>query len=247
MIKGLAGPLLLFAVLDAFFEDPDRSEERMVDGRDLDDQRDDRRRHRPDALEHDPSGPILPPDRLADLDRRGRAEFGKIDPPGRPGPVDRLRQGSGRVPVPTSLFKPLVENSIISIVILAVLGGMALRKVKNDQIREGSTGYRAIEDGISAVYRSIEIILGWAVELDAAGGLRCRGEDRRPLRLPVVPGAVGVRRGRRARPGDPGPEWSIRRGSSWSPGCRSAEFWAGAREAVVYAHRDGEQPGDAFP
>ncbi len=165
MIKGLAGPLLLFAVLDAFLRTKieTRSAGLMVAISAI------------NAAIAIGVGLTLSntihPGRYFQLDNLSngsvaRAEFDKIKmrsavPAERS--IDFVKDLVSFLP--TSLLKPIVENAIITIVILAVLGGLALRRVKNEQIERGSTGYQSIENGIATVYRSIEIILGWAVSL----------------------------------------------------------------------------------
>ena len=67
--------------------------------------------------------------------------------------------------VPTSLIKPIVDNSVISIVLVAIVLGLALRRVKAEQITREETSYLAIEYAISSIYRAIEIVLSWAVQL----------------------------------------------------------------------------------
>ncbi len=164
MIKGLAGPLLLFAVLDAFLRTrvEARSAGVMVGisainatiaiaiGLMLSNTIQARTVVRPRRL-----------DRLRAWRRRSSKEDPSRSRPGRS--IDFVKDLVGFLP--TSLFRPLVDNSIITIVILAVLGGVALRRVKNKQIELGETGYKAIEDGIASVYQAIEVILGWAVGL----------------------------------------------------------------------------------
>ena len=163
MIKGLAGPLLLFAVLDAFLRTrvEARSAWVMV------------------AISLTNAAiaiaigltisNTIQPGRWFDLagstaSTAARAEFGKMTRQLEPGRSINFVKDLVSF-LPTSLFKPLVDNAIITIVILAVLGGAALRRVKTEQIANGETGYRAIEDGIAATYRAIEVILGWAVSL----------------------------------------------------------------------------------
>ena len=51
--------------------------------------------------------------------------------------------------IPTNLIDPFRTTSIFSIVILAVLGGMALRRLKDEQIAAGKEAYRAIEDVVA--------------------------------------------------------------------------------------------------
>ena len=163
MIKGLAGPLLLFAVLDAFLRTrvQARSAGLMI------------------AISLTNAAiaiaigltlsNVLHPGRSFNLagssaSKVAQSEFGKTTQQVAPGrTIEFVKDLVGFLP--TSLFKPLVDNEIITIVILAVLGGAALRRVKTEQIERGATGYRAIEKGIEAIYRAIEVILGWVIGL----------------------------------------------------------------------------------
>jgi Na+/H+-dicarboxylate symporter len=163
MIKGLAGPLLLFAVLDAFLRTRVEAKSAgMMVGISL------INATIAIAIGLTISNTIQP-GRWFDLAGStasgvAKAEFGKMTRQVDPGrSIDFVKDLVNFLP--TSLFKPLVDNAIISIVILAVLGGAALRRVKTKQIELGETGYKAIEDGIAATYQAIEVILGWAVAL----------------------------------------------------------------------------------
>ena len=62
-------------------------------------------------------------------------------------------------------MRPFVENAILSIVLIAVLVGLALRRVKTEQMRGGEHDYQIVERTISTVYRAIEIALTWVVAL----------------------------------------------------------------------------------
>ncbi|WP_435007459.1 dicarboxylate/amino acid:cation symporter [Tundrisphaera lichenicola] len=163
MIKGLAGPLLLFAILDAFLRTsvPGRGARLMVGislinatiaiviGL---------------TLSH-----VFQPGRSFDLSgstasSTAQTEFrsmSKYVAPDRT--IDFFKDLIGLLP--TSILRPIVENSILSMVILAVLGGVALRKVKLEQLARGESGFRPLEDSISTIYRSIEVILSWVIAL----------------------------------------------------------------------------------
>jgi Na+/H+-dicarboxylate symporter len=67
--------------------------------------------------------------------------------------------------IPTNLVEPFRTNAIVSIVMLAVLGGLALRRLKDEQISEGKHSYRAIEDFVSGGRRALELMVGWIVAL----------------------------------------------------------------------------------
>jgi Na+/H+-dicarboxylate symporter len=163
MIKGLAGPLLLFAVLDAFLRTSIQAKSAgamiaisltnaaiaIAVGLALS-----------NTLQPGTSLKVVDETSLSkatvDLDRAGKG----VDKSRTIKFVDDLV-----ALVPTSLFKPIVDNAVISIVIVAILVGSALRKVKTDEIARGESGYLAVEGAINTIYKAIETILGWAVQL----------------------------------------------------------------------------------
>ncbi len=67
--------------------------------------------------------------------------------------------------VPTNVLQPFLENSILHIVIMTVLAGAALRVVKNHQVRQGETAYRAVEDLVTTCYKAVELMLSWVILL----------------------------------------------------------------------------------
>lgn len=67
--------------------------------------------------------------------------------------------------VPESLLTPFVENAVLTIVVVAVLVGAGLRRVRREQQEAGVEGYRAVEDAIDALLRVMEIVLGWVIRL----------------------------------------------------------------------------------
>ncbi len=67
--------------------------------------------------------------------------------------------------LPNNIVDPFRTNSIIPVVVLAVMGGLALRRHKDEQIATGGLGYRVIEDSVAAILRSLELLLGWVVAL----------------------------------------------------------------------------------
>ncbi len=156
IIKGLAGPLLFFAVVEAFLKTrvEARSAARMVGisavnaclalviGLTISN--------------------VLRPGRFVEMDfgapSRGSAgvlqgvESRKID-----FVADLIGF------LPTNVIQPFVENSILSIVFLAVLAGAALRRVKDRQIEAGVDDYLGVERGVGTIYRAIEVALGWVI------------------------------------------------------------------------------------
>lgn len=77
--------------------------------------------------------------------------------------VDFLKTFIGYVP--TDFVSPFADNVIITVVFLALMVGLGLRAVRTEQIAAGETAFRAIEDGVTTLLRTMELILGWAVKL----------------------------------------------------------------------------------
>ena len=65
--------------------------------------------------------------------------------------------------LPRNIVKPFLDNAIITIVILAVLSGAALRRVKTEQIHAGHDDYRVIEAGVATLFRATEVVLSWVI------------------------------------------------------------------------------------
>jgi Na+/H+-dicarboxylate symporter len=155
-IKGLAGPLLFLAVVDAFLK---TSVEGRAAGRMI-------RISAINAMFALAIGLLLsnllrPGDYLNLTETRAIA--GSATGGFEPRKINFLGDLIGFVP--TNAIQPFVENSILSIVILAVLAGAALRAVKNEQIKAGADDYLSIERMVATLYRSVEIALGWIIRL----------------------------------------------------------------------------------
>ena len=63
--------------------------------------------------------------------------------------------------IPTSFVQPFAENSIITLVLVALLIGFGLRKVRDD----GEEETHIIENAVGTIYKILEVILGWIVHL----------------------------------------------------------------------------------
>lgn len=66
--------------------------------------------------------------------------------------------------VPESLLDPLLKNNVISLVLLAILVGAALRKVKDRGDPEHQEGMRTLESLVSAGYQVMLQLLEWVVQ-----------------------------------------------------------------------------------
>ena len=76
--------------------------------------------------------------------------------------LDPLKNVEGYVP--ESLVDPFAKNSIITIVLLGLLGGAALRRVREKQRLEGLDSIVVVERFIEAVYHLLIQMLEWVVQ-----------------------------------------------------------------------------------
>ena len=123
---------------------------------------------------------------------------------------------------------------MISIVIVAILLGTALRRAKSEQIGRGESSYLAVESGVVTTFRAIEIILSWAIQLVplAVFGVVARTVGRygfEPFKGLVVYLAVGML-GLGIQVAVVYQLWI-----KFVARMPLRRFWAGAHEAVVYA------------
>jgi DAACS family dicarboxylate/amino acid:cation (Na+ or H+) symporter len=65
--------------------------------------------------------------------------------------------------IPGNVVQPFAENLILSVVLLALLLGFALRAVRRESAV--ASGARAIEDAVAALLRVLEVVLGWVIRL----------------------------------------------------------------------------------
>ncbi len=70
--------------------------------------------------------------------------------------------------IPSSLVTPFAENLIISIVLIALLLGFALRHVKREREAEGKS-FAAVEELVATLLRVTEIALGYVIKLIPLG------------------------------------------------------------------------------
>ncbi len=76
--------------------------------------------------------------------------------------LDPLRNIDGYVPA--SLLDPFTKNSVISVVLLSLFAGAALRKVRRRQHLEGETSVATIERFVAAAYEVLVVMLSWVVQ-----------------------------------------------------------------------------------
>jgi DAACS family dicarboxylate/amino acid:cation (Na+ or H+) symporter len=67
--------------------------------------------------------------------------------------------------IPTNVIKPLYDDNVIAVIILALTFGAALRRVREQQIAEGKTGYRTVEAGVATAFAAIMVALHWIIQL----------------------------------------------------------------------------------
>ena len=160
LLKALAGPLILFAILDAFVRIgvTGRRFARLVlicllnvsvaltIGLVL------LNTMRPGLAWRDNLG------RLSAAAEASRAGGKPKPPPARLTPMELVATY-----VPETLVEPLAKNNVLSIVILGILGGAALRRVRDRQLAEGRTSILPVEKFIEGGYEIIVQMLHWVV------------------------------------------------------------------------------------
>jgi Na+/H+-dicarboxylate symporter len=67
--------------------------------------------------------------------------------------------------IPDSIVAPFQENRIISIVLLAILAGAGLRTIREQRRAAGSPGFDAIEQFVEIAYQVSMQMLSWLVEI----------------------------------------------------------------------------------
>jgi Na+/H+-dicarboxylate symporter len=151
LVKLFAVPLLLFAILDAFFKTDiaGRAAGRMVA-----------------ITSFNTAIALLIGLGLSNWLKPGRhMTLPALAPSAAapPGKIEFLKTLSGYIP--SNFVDPFRENLVITIILLSVAIGLALRAVKREQVSRGEFGYRAIEDLVATAFRSTEILLAWVIRL----------------------------------------------------------------------------------
>lgn len=65
--------------------------------------------------------------------------------------------------VPSTLLRPFFYNNVITIVLLALLSGLAFRRVKDKQLKEGQKSFQSLEQAIETIYQMMVQMLEWIV------------------------------------------------------------------------------------
>lgn len=102
---------------------------------------------------------------------RGKIEelAGRLGPsvpapkPAAPASLDPLQNLAGYIP--QSLFEPLVHNNVVSVVLMALLFGAALGWLKARQGETDIADIRPLQGFIAAGYQVLVKVLGWVVEI----------------------------------------------------------------------------------
>jgi Na+/H+-dicarboxylate symporter len=154
LVKMLATPLILFAVLDAFFRTAIRARSGLI---------------MLGISVVNAALAVVIGLTLANTLQPGRF---LVVPIGIPPPQEAVPaiRSSGFLDdliglVPTNLIDPFRTNAVVPVVVLALLGGAALRRYKDEQIAVGRRAYLVIEGFVAGALRALELILGWVVAL----------------------------------------------------------------------------------
>jgi len=89
----------------------------------------------------------------------GATDAAKVEKP--QATLDPLKNIAGYVP--ESLVEPFLKNNVITVVLLGLLGGAALRRVRARRAAEGAA-FEAVEQFVEAVYQTLMQMLSWVVQ-----------------------------------------------------------------------------------
>lgn len=67
--------------------------------------------------------------------------------------------------VPDAVLKPLVDNNVIQLIVVALSFGIVLRALKAQQIAEGKTDYLPVQQVITTLFEAVIRILTWVIAL----------------------------------------------------------------------------------
>jgi Na+/H+-dicarboxylate symporter len=79
-------------------------------------------------------------------------------------PIDNLQKW-----IPETIVQPFQENNVIAIVLLAILAGAAIRRIRDEAVAKGDAestrAITAVIDGVAGGYRVLMRMLTWVVEI----------------------------------------------------------------------------------
>ncbi|UBF28120.1 dicarboxylate/amino acid:cation symporter [Kovacikia minuta CCNUW1] len=67
--------------------------------------------------------------------------------------------------VPEAIFKPLVDNNVIQLIVVALSFGIVLRALKSEQVAQGRTDYLPVEQMITIFFEAVIRVLKWVIIL----------------------------------------------------------------------------------
>ncbi|NJM46660.1 MAG: dicarboxylate/amino acid:cation symporter [Alkalinema sp. RU_4_3] len=67
--------------------------------------------------------------------------------------------------VPEAVLKPLVDNNVIQLIVIALALGIALRGLKAEQIKVGKTDYLPVEQLVTFLFDVVVRVLNWVIVL----------------------------------------------------------------------------------
>ena len=67
--------------------------------------------------------------------------------------------------VPDAILKPLIDNNVIQLIVIALAFGIILRRLKLKQVTEGKTDYLAVQQGVTILFEAVIGILKWVIAL----------------------------------------------------------------------------------
>jgi Na+/H+-dicarboxylate symporter len=67
--------------------------------------------------------------------------------------------------VPDAIIKPLVDNNVIQLIVVALSFGIVLRALKSEQVAEGRTDYLPVEQFVTIFFEAVIRILKWVIVL----------------------------------------------------------------------------------
>jgi Na+/H+-dicarboxylate symporter len=94
-------------------------------------------------------------------------KWGRLSIPENTEPVSKSLDPWGLLQdaIPDSIIKPLVDNNVIQLIVLALSFGIVLRALKTQQIAEGKTDYLTVEQIITLLFEAVIRILHWIIAL----------------------------------------------------------------------------------